>query len=99
MREWRRPRPAEPEPEEPVRRPAGVSNALLAREVTSLSMRKPPTTADLIAGASADYAAAMSAVYAWLDGLGTPVKSVPELVALASDLPFKRADGTAATVH
>src|SRR5215211_3610639 len=99
MREWQRPKPEEPEQREPERLPSGVSNALLAREVTSLSMRKPPTTADLVAGASADYTAAMAAVYRWLDGLGTPVQSVPELVAMASDLPFAKADGAAAVVR
>src|SRR3954464_2756903 len=100
MRERHRPTPEEPERREPEKRlPAGVSNALLAREVTSLSMRKPPTTADLVAGVNADYTAAMSAVYKWIDGLGTPTQSVPELVAMASDLPFTKADGSAAAVH
>ena len=41
----------------------------------------------------------MSAVYKWIDGLGTPTQSVPELVAMASDLPFTKADGSAAAVH
>ena len=100
MRERRRPTPEEPERREPEPRlPVGVSNALLAREVTSLSMRKPPTTAELVAGVNADYTAAMSAVYKWIDGLGTPTQSVPELVAMASDLPFTKADGSAAAVH
>jgi hypothetical protein len=99
MREWVRPKRGEPGERTPEPLPAGVSNALLAREVTSLSMRKPPTTADLVAGVNADYTAAMAAVYRWMDGLGTPVQSVPELVAMASDLPFAKADGSAGAVH
>jgi hypothetical protein len=103
MRERHRPTTPEPEPREPEelapRLPAGVSNALLAREVTGLSMRKPPSVLDLTAGVNADYTAAMAAVYRWFDGLGTPTQSVPELVAMASDLPFAKADGSAAVVH
>src|SRR4051794_5978526 len=103
MRERRRPPPAEPGLREPEalapRLPAGVSNALLAREVTSLSMRKPASVLDLAAGASADYATAMGEVYRWFDGLGTPAQSVPELVAMASDLPFAKADGSPAVVR
>jgi hypothetical protein len=99
VREWQRLKPEEHEERKPEPLPPGVSNALLAREVTGLGMRKPPTTIDLVAGVNADYTAAMGAVYKWFDGLGTPAQSVPELVAMASDLPFAKGDGSAAVVR
>ena len=104
----------EPEAPEPellnLQRTAGnaaVSRLLSRQGVTSLGMRKPPTLGDLTAGVNADYSAAMGVVYKWFDehareaqgGGGGFIQSVPELVAMASDLPFTKADGAAAVVH